>query len=175
MPRMRRACLRCPVSLIARLQRGYSGWLVGTILGINFGPLSGETSPGLARIGWAVAMVGLFLAVCAISAVLARLLCVVLVRRMRRHTGISERRSFGLQLLESLRSSTVVGVLKAPGPAALVATMLTLAEFNLSQMAVLVPVITLLAALSITIIVLELWLEPELHNSLPNLRRRGDR
>ena len=162
------------MSLIARLQRGYLGWLVGTILGISFGPLSGETLR-TARIGWAVAMVGLFLAVCAISAVLARLLCVVLVRRMRRHTGISERRSFGLQLLESLRSSTVVGVLKAPGPAALVATMLTLAEFNLSQMAVLVPVITLLAALSITIIVLELWLEPELHNSLPNLRRRGDR
>ena len=120
-------------------------------------------------------MVGVFLAVCAVGVVLARFLYVALARRMRRHRGTSERRSFRLQLLESLRSPAVVDVMKAAGTSALVAIMLTSAEFNLSQVSVVVPVIGLLAALSMTILVLEIWLEPEIRVSLPRPRRRSER
>ncbi|MDE0652417.1 MAG: hypothetical protein OXI26_02030 [bacterium] len=120
-------------------------------------------------------MVGVFLAACAAGAVLARLLYVALGRRMRQHQLRSERQSFRLQLLESLRSPAVIDVLKAAGTSALVAIMLTSAEFNLAQASVLVPVIALMAVFAVTILVLEICLDPELHNPLPRLRRRGDR
>ena len=120
-------------------------------------------------------MVGVFLAVCAVGVVLARFLYVALVRRIRRHPGTSERRSFRLQLLESLRSSTVVDVLKAAGTSALVAITLTSAEFNLSQVSVVVPVLALIGAFGMAIFVLEIWLDPELRIPLPRLRRRSER
>ena len=163
-----------PSSLIAQHSRGYFGWLVGTILGVTAAFLT-EEALRTAPTGWAVAMVGVFLAVCAVGVVLARFLYVALARRMRRHRGTSERRSFRLQLLESLRSPAVVDVMKAAGTSALVAIMLTSAEFNLSQVSVVVPVIGLLAALSVTILVLEIWLDPELRVPLPKARRRSER
>lgn len=161
-------------SLIARLSRGYFGWLVGTVLGVTAGLLTEEalrTAPTV----WAVVMVGVFLAACAIGAVLARLLYVALGRRMRQHQLRSERQSFRLQLLESLRSPAVIDVLKAAGTSALVAIMLTSAEFNLAQASVLVPVIALMAVFAVAILVLEIWLDPELRIPLPRLRRRSDR
>lgn len=163
-----------PSSLIARLSRGYFGWLVGTVLGVAAG-LAAEEALRTAPIGWAVAMVGVFLVVCAVGAVLARLLYVALVRRMRRHLDTSERRSFRRQLLESLRSPTVVDVLKAAGTSALVAITLTSAEFNLSQAAVLVSVLALIGVFGVAIIVLEIWLDRKLRIPLPRSSRCADR
>lgn len=150
------------VSLVARFSRGCFGWLVGTVLGVCAGVVA-EEALRTAPINWAVAMVGVFLAVCAVGAVLVRLLWVALVRRtQRRLSSGSGRRSFRLQLLESFRSPAVVDVLKAAGTSALVVIALVPAEFDLPQVSVLVPVLSLLAALGATILILETWLDPEL-------------
>jgi len=117
-----------------------------------------------------------FLAVCAVGAVLVRLLWVALVRRtQRRLCSGSGRRSFRLQLLESFRSPAVVDVLKAAGTSALVVIALVPAEFDLPQVSVLVPVLSLLAALGATILILETWLDPELSIPLRWRPRRVDR
>ena len=63
--------------------------------------------------------------------------------------------SLRLQLLGSLRSPTVVDVLKAVGTSALVAIMLTSVEINASPLAVVVPVLALIGALTVTVVVLE--------------------
>ena len=159
-----------PPSLIARLSRGYFGWLVGTILGVAAGLLT-EEALRTVPIRWAVAIVGMFLAVSAIGAVLARLSYVALVQRMRRHSDTSACQSFRIQLLESLRSPTVTDVLKAAGTSVLVAITLASAEFNLSQAAVLVSVLALIGVFGMTIIFLEIWLDRGLRIPLRSSRR----
>ena len=161
-------------SLVAQLSRGYFGWLAGTILGVAVG-LGAEGTIRAVPIGWAVAMVGLFLAVCAVGVVAARLLGVALVRRMQRRPGTSEHRSFRLQVRESLRAPIVIEVLKAVGTSALVAITLTSSEVNLSQVAVLLTVVALLVAFIVAILVLEIWVDPELSTRLPRPRRRAER
>ena len=147
---------------------------MGTLLGVSAG-FVGEGALRAAPTGWAVAMIGLFLVVCAAAVVLGRLLYVVLARWMRRRAGGSDRVSFRLQLRASLRSPTVVDVLKAVGTSALVAITLTSVEINPSPLPVVVPVLALIGALTVTIVVLEIWLDPELRIPLPKPRRRRDR
>jgi len=57
------------LSLVAQFSRGYFGWLVGTVLGVGAG-VAAEEALRTAPINRAVAMVGVFLAVCAAATLL---------------------------------------------------------------------------------------------------------